>query len=201
MIEVPSKIIISGDREAGKALIGDGHRQMAILENLMSFNDLDQYSIKMSPYPGAMITCKKVFGLRTIEIVTGVPGGKERKDGQMCLCNCNFTVGFIAALGEKLDDRGAQLYDVIACFRKKTYRMYRDVLASDFTKYEVGQKVLLIPYYQMSFLCCQEESVATGCVPRKSDDDISEDAWRSTLRIVPWHAERLPKYIKVQANG
>jgi len=71
MIEGPSKIIISGDPEAGKALIGTGHRQMAILENLMRFQGLEQYSIKMSPYPGAVIVCRKVFGLRTIEIATG----------------------------------------------------------------------------------------------------------------------------------
>jgi len=76
-MEVPAKITIHGDQESGKALIGAGRRQMSILENLMRFQKLDQYAIKMSPYPGAVITCKKVFGLRTIEIVTSVGKMKD----------------------------------------------------------------------------------------------------------------------------
>lgn len=201
---IPTKFIFRGDQLKGRALVGDGHRAMTLLENLMSFQGLEQYNIQVTPYPGALIKCSKAFGLRTVEILTG--GGLEtaEKYESICLCNCNFTHGYILKKNpEKLEDI-SQLYDVAVCFGKKKYKVFKDIIASDFTEYEVGQKVILVPYYKMAFGCCADEGEegfpATGCNPIESELINTNVDWRTTLRIIPWCAIKLPKWVSVKRS-
>lgn len=53
----------------------------------------------------------------------------------------------------------------MACQGKDRYVMVKDVLASDFTKYDEFFPVVMIPYYQMAFLCLVLENggLPTGC--------------------------------------
>ena len=195
--------MFSEKTQESSALIGTAKRAMLILERLMEFQGLEQYSYRVEPYPGALIICSKVFGLRVARIITG-KGAVELTSGEeRCICTCNFTTGYIFRVEpDNLDKLGADvtpLYTVLACVRGKTYRIFEHILASDFTKYEVGQKIIMIPYQGMSFLCCDQVSRTgpSGCAPEDSTLDISDDDWRTTYRIIPWCGLRIPKWIKV----
>lgn len=205
MIEIPVKYVYDRNSERSKALLGDARRVMAILENMMRLRGLNQLSITMEPYPGALIRCAKVFGARTAVIETGGAPPPEEWSEKQCVCNCNFTEGWILRLQEeKLDDE-FQLYTVMACVGTRYYRQFENVLASDFTVYTEAQKVLLIPYYQMAFLCCNEAEAtgAKGCSPKVSDDELVEETWRTSHRIIPWCGLNVPKWVKQRssANG
>jgi hypothetical protein len=164
-MEIPSKIVIYGDHAAGKNLIGSGHRQMQILENLMRFQNLDQYAIKMSPYPGAIITCRKVFGLRTIEIFTSRVGESPRsEDKRKCMCFPHASFGVIEKVTpaepkpeeygntaaydaavvvyrQFLINRGFR-YDVWVC-KGRSYTLVTDVYSPGWGRYYPGQFVMV----------------------------------------------------------
>jgi hypothetical protein len=198
---VPVKIIIKGDRVRGESLLAMGARQMAKLENLMQFQSLDQYTIRYQNSDGDTIVSSSIFGLRTTEITTSGGGGGGKGYTKQCLCNCNFTHGYIKEVKpDKIEDFW-QLYDVLVCKGKRVYVLYEDILASDFTVYEEKQKVILIPYNTMSFNCCEGGGGASGCAPKKSEEQVQSEDWRTTLRIIPWCGFSLPKWIQVRNNG
>ena len=100
---------------------------------------------------------------------------------------------------------GAQLYTIMACnYDGTAYMPYPDVLASDFTPYEVGQKVVMIPYKQMAYLCCTDKTGGTdkvrGCSPYIIEDEYTkdDDEWRTKYRILPWCALTIPMKISPQ---
>lgn len=124
-------------------------------------------------------------------------GGDEQVQ-VICLCNCNFSFGIIVEeQTDKLSGDGSTLYTVLVCHNKTGYVVVKDALASDFSKYIVGQKVLVMPYNEMLYTCCNKAYTATGCMPVKSEELIDDDAWRTTVRILPWCAFVLQKWIKV----
>ena len=166
---------------------------MMILENMMRLRKLDQLTIRMEPYPGALIICSKVFGSKTTEIITlGGAKGEERQE-RVCICNCNLSEGWILEVLEE-SIGSAQLYNVMACNnRGKAYVKYENILASDFTLYEVGQQVLLTPYNTMAYLCCSTPTGVTGCNPLVSTLEMSDEDWRTTYLILPWCAFTLPR--------
>ena len=204
------RIIPVGDTFKSRQLIPDGRRVMLILENMMRLRNLDQLTIRMEPYPGALITCSKVFGAKTMTIRTPTVGGaREESPQRWCLCNCNFAAGFVLKTrDEKLDDT-ISLYDVMVCQGSDRYMLIENVLASDFTLYEDGQSVLVIPYYNMGFLCCTSgNGLVTGCrVDRSLQGEdgrpITDEEWRSAIRIIPWCGFTLPKWTrkKLRNNG
>lgn len=188
-----------GDLIACDALRGNGARVMSILENLMSFRHLDQYNMTLIPYPGASIHASKAFGLRVVTINAGVaPAPVEPAVKRSCLCNCNFTVGWVFKVQEEMLEEVIPLYTVMACQNEKKYVLVENVLASDWTIYAEFMPVVMVPYYQMAFLCCSgDKSRATGC--KKQDhyeNNINNDIWRTSLRIVPWCAVGLPKWME-----
>ena len=210
MIVSPRRILFRGDRDKSEALIGRAKQVMLVLENIMRLRGLQQHSIRVSPYPGAWIICSKVFGMRTVEIVTPVGGGVQEEPTQRwCLCNCNFAVGFVMAVREEKLDDTIPLYDVMVCQGADKYVLIENVLASDFTLYEEGFAVLVIPYYRMGFLCCTGgDGFATGCKADRSLEGeggtpITDEDWRSTVRIIPWCGFALPKWVrkKLKNNG
>ena len=167
----PIKYIFNRDNFESRALVGTANRGMAILENLMSFQSLDQYSIQFIPYPGALIKCSKSFGIRTIQIFVGGGGGEERfVDKYECLCFPHFSFGIIMAVypsppletdyegdpdgyAAALDaynlwvvgqaDRGRFTYDVLVCIGNRSYVLVEDVRAAGWDVYYVGQFVLV----------------------------------------------------------
>lgn len=204
------RVLFRGDRQKGEALVGRAKQVMLILENMMRLGRLKQHSIRVSPYPGALIICSDRFGRKTIEIITpvgGIPQGEQPK--RFCLCNCNFSVGFIMAIREEELDDIIPLYDVIICQGSDRYKIIEKVLASDFTRYEEGQAVLVIPYYNMGYLCCTGgDGMATGCkvdnsLAGEDGTPVEDEDWRSTIRIIPWCGFTLPKWTnkKLKNNG
>lgn len=168
---------------------------MLILENMMRMRKLNQLTVRMEPYPGAMITCSKVFGMRTMIIDTVTDKRVSLPEEKICICNCNLSEGWILKVqDQKINE--AQLYTVMACNSNgRAYRRHENILASDFTLYEVAQKVLLVPYNAMAYLCCSAPSGATGCSPTRSQHLTEHEDWRTTYRVLPWCALNVPKLV------
>jgi len=133
---------------------------MMILENLMEFQGLDQYSIQSSPAPGVLIVCTKVFGIRTVEILTGGGGGKKKQRKKDCMCFPHFAFGVIESADpappESNDPAYATKmaayrdalftarikYDVHICAGDR-YVFVKDVLDANFGVYTPGQYVMV----------------------------------------------------------
>ena len=162
----------------------------------MAFQGLAQCTMRKEIEPGVVVEAAKVFGLRRIDVFVGGEPAKQKREVADCLCNCDFALGFVVEVVPELLDGKFQLYSVAACFKGRKYILRENILASDFTKYTEGQKVLLVPYNQALFECCTAATVlATGCVPVVSDYPTSNDDWRTTMRIIPWCANILPKWV------
>lgn len=195
---IPIAFTFSGDEAAAKSLRLLGGREMDKTTASMKFQGLQQLKRVVDVAPGVVITTHQHFGLRRVDIhVEPRRGGREEAQA-ICLCNCNFSFGIVAEeQPDKLSGDGSTLYSVLVCHNKRGYLLVKDVLASDFSKYIVGQKVLVMPYNEMLYTCCNKEYTATGCIPVKSEELITADAWRSTVRIMPWRAFTLQKWIEV----
>lgn len=197
-MEVPVKTVIHGDGYKARFYEHHAVRLMGILERFMSFQGLSQCSMKKEIEPGVWVEAKKIFGLRTAHIHVGGNVGRHKKIIRECLCNCNFTLGFISEIvTEKLDDE-FQLYNVAVCFGGTRFLLLDNILASDFTEYVEGQKVLLVPYNDMEYTCCTNVTTATGCRPIWANETPDKASWRSTLRIVPWCAYTIPRWINTK---
>lgn len=204
MITVSPSITFAGDKDRARTFRGRALSEMAILENLMSFQELEQGVRRVQPEPGVLIECAKRFGLRSI-VVLAVGGGADTSGySEECLCNCNFSVGWIVKEQDEKLDNTARLYTVMACNYKTRYVVYDNVPASDFTVYIPGQKIVLVPYSQMQFLCCPSPVVTCGngqgygCCPQPSTAAITADNWRATYRIIPWNAFDIPRKVNVK---
>jgi len=194
-MNIPPRIIRSGDADAANLFVGIGKKILGDLRRDLNFQSLQVG--KSTPFylPGGVkIDCEINHGISKIRIfvpsgLVGISGKKE------CLCNCNFTTGIVTEITGTLDD--ANLYSVLTCNNKTYYVLYKNVLASDFTIYEPGDQIILIPYNASEYSCCTGKNTATGCQPIKSEFDIESDDWRSIYRIIPWCAVGLPKWVKV----
>ena len=171
-------------------------RLMAILERFMDFQSLKQCTMRKEIEPGVVVEASKVFGLRRVDVYVGGEAGPKRREVMECLCNCDFAFGVVIELDNQLMDGEFQLYNVAVCFRKEKYILREGLLASDYTEYYEGQKVLLVPYNRATFMCCTGEADATGCRPVESEYDRESDNWRSMLRIIPWCGATVPKWVK-----
>ena len=199
MQQVAPKIVLRGDKELAKTFIGKANSIMQSLEESMTYRDLKQDHRYFEPFPGALIKCSVVYGLRTIYIIIPTRVGKKFREGLECFCNCNFTVGKVIEQTGTLDNKTGYgeifVYSVVACFNKRQYKFYENCMASDFTEYINGQKVVLIAYNEASYTCCTLPSGSTACNPVVSELDISHDDWRTTYRILPWNGFKLKKWI------
>ncbi len=196
---VPVNPTYSGNEVAAKALTRVALAEMDKTERLMEFQGLQQWSRIVDFAPGVVITTSKCFGLRQVHIDVAQAGGGEEQIENICLCNCNFAFGVIIEEQENpLENDGSKLYTVLVCRNKRGYVIEKDLLATDFSPYLPGEKVILIPYNEALYRCCENLYLPTGCKPLKSELDIAEDDWRTTMRIVPWRAFTLKKWIQVR---
>lgn len=210
MIIQPIKYVYHGDHTTCEALKGHANRAMIILENMMNLGGLDQHVIKFTPYNGSLIVARKFFGVRVVDIYTDVPTQEQTKPQQkMCICNCNFSVGWIFDINEGDGINGAVLYTVMACNTNgEHYKKYENILSSDWTEYDIGDCVVMIPYNQMAYLCCTDktggENEIRGCSPLENIESISSDEWRTTYRIIPICQINIPLKIekgRINTNG
>lgn len=200
MGEIPIKVVLHGPRAAASRHEHHGTRLMAILERFMSFQRLHQCTMRKEIEPGVIVEASKIFGLRRIDIYVGGEKGPKYKEVVECPCNCDFALGWIVEVCDEWLDDEFQLYNVAVCFAKRRYVLRENILASDFTRYVEGQKVLLVPYNLALFQCCTGNNgsgvVATGCSPVLSLDEMNAEGWRTIMRIIPWCAVAVPKWIK-----
>mgnify|MGYP001263533022 CR=1 FL=1 len=190
-----------GDFAECKRLKGDADRVMIILESMMRLSGLKSQTIRFAPYDGSLIVARKFFGTRIVDIYASVPAPKqEAPEPQICLCNCNFSIGWVLEVQEYDTINKAQLYKVMACNNLgRVFVPYENVLCSDWTPREVGERVVMIPYNQMAYLCCTNKRGSggpRGCSPTVSGYDKTEDEWRTTYRIIPVCSLTIPKLVE-----
>ena len=148
-MESPAKVVFVGDRDEGNRLVGLGHKSMMVLENLMHYQRLQQYAIQVIPFPGALIRCSKIFGLRQIEIIVGRDEvGRKIERARECPCWPNFTFAIIIAAYPENPDAaflkyGRFYYDVLACAGGITFVPLENVLSAGWERYTVGQYLLV----------------------------------------------------------
>ena len=188
----------TGDEPVAKGLTKLGLTKLREVEQFMQYQNLQQHKKVFDIAPGVTIIAQKVFGISQVFIHVDPRGGDEEEHERICLCNCNFAFGIIIEEQETLLDDEFTLYTALVCRQKKFYAIERDLLASDWSKYIPGQKVVLIPYNRMRYLCCTGTSDATGCAPIPSEVSTVAELWRTTMRILPWRAFTLKKWLVVR---
>ncbi len=202
MIPTVSKIL-TGDKSKAAHYLGLAKRQLNILLNQMSLAKPKPLKIshrKLNLKYGGYILVEVCYNARTIRIHIPSDLAKELEEHTLkeCVCNCNFTVGQIISIQE--DKIGlSKLYTVRVCTNKKYYMLHENILASDYTEYLAGQVVIMIPYNDALYQCCSSNSqTVTGCNPSKSEELITNDAWRSALKIIPWCVSSIPPWINIR---
>ncbi len=206
--KVPRKVVITGDKDAGRTLIGAADSQLRILEQQMTFQGLKQAYRTVRPYPGVTIYCWSCFTLQGVTIST--EGGKKQFEEQLreCWCNCNFAVGKIMEVYEDLKDY--RVLDVIACNNEVRYVRYENILGTDWTPWEKGMPVILMAYAGKIFRCDHSDFASLGsskgCRPIDSGDTddvlsgsttLHEEGWYPTYRVVPICGLNTPKWVNV----
>ena len=186
-----------GDKSECAKLRGQASRVMVVLESMMAVGGDDTGKISFTPYDGSLIVARKFFGQRIVDIYAGgqIPE-PPNPTPLICICNCNLSLGWILEVQTDTVN-GAPLYTVMACNSDgRSYIQYRDILASDWSKYVEGQPVLMVPYQSMAYLCCTDKtggaSLVRGCSPLVSAEEIESSDWRTTYRILPWCAVAAP---------
>jgi hypothetical protein len=196
---IPVKITVLGDQAKGRELIGMAKGQLGILKRQRDLGLKTEIRV-VSPFPGVEIKCLSDKWREEIIVSVVSPGADgaewlEKKKKEVCVCNCNFTLGFVSAITGTLGE--ANLYSVVVCNNETVYVIYENILASDFTEYEQGEKVLLVPYNENTFQCCLGWQQTSGCVPKISTETPESDNWRTTYRIIPWCAISVPEWVEV----
>lgn len=186
-----------GDKSECAKLRGQASRVMVVLESMMAVGGDDTGKISFTPYDGSLIVARKFFGQRIVDIYAGgqIPE-PPNPTPLICICNCNLSLGWILEVQTDTVN-GAPLYTVMACNSDgRSYIPYRDILASDWSKYVEGQPVLMVPYNAMSYLCCSTPlGIPRGCKPMESEYTADNQSWRTTYRILPWCAVNIPKRV------
>ena len=208
---IRSKVKLPGEIPIGVSLVGDIPRcyqyiglaksQLDILERQLSFQEINVGARSVKPFSGVTIKAWTCFNYRKVSIyvdpLEDVPEKpKDKPKKRECFCNCSFSVGKVLSVSDDtIDD--APLYDVVACNgsgEDSDYYIFTNTLATDFTKYLEGDTVILIPYNENLFSCCTETVWPTGCNPKRSEYDTSNDEWRTTYRIAPWSGAIIPQW-------
>lgn len=190
---IPTGIVIYGDVTAGRKLIPLGRKFLSALENEMSLIDMPCGKRSRKVNATDSITVAIAGGMSSIVINVGSSAKRRPVKPLECFCNCNFTAGTIMKVQEgEFIWKYAQLYTVEACNLKDKYVMFENVLATDFTQYIEGEKVILKAYNLQAHNC--PSGVAFGCAPILSEYERQDDQWRTILRIVPWRGDLIPRW-------
>jgi hypothetical protein len=199
---IPTKIIFRGDIDRCKSVLGIARSRLFVFqERLKRSNGLIQqgWQRPINLITGEVIRLAVSFNTSVIEIIAEGYGPdksyKLQEEGRKCFCDCNISLGIIIKIAEELK-HSIQWIDVIACNHEKLYVVYENIIPSDFTRYEPGQKVIVMAYYDFLYDCKNKIFSSTGCSPKKHAEIPENDTWRTTYRIVPLCALTIPQWIK-----
>jgi len=97
--QIPTKVIISGDTEVSRSLIGLGQKYLSDLNTFAGFQDLPTCSKTHRLDDGSIIKVNISYGLTTIEIHVPVAGEKGKKSSFfICPCYPCFVLGVITKI-------------------------------------------------------------------------------------------------------
>jgi len=207
--KVPKKIPINGNRAVGDQYIGVAEKRLRILHEDTQRRNLNinssTFKIKHNVGPegtrDVIIDCNICFGVPEILITVGPVIRPTGEDKYECLCNCNFSVGIILAVNDIPDEAQYKALDILICRSKDRYKLYRNIIGSDFTPWEAGMKVIVLAYNDFLYDCCQQNFNATGCKPIIMPEDENHlphtEDWRTTYRVMPFCGLGIPKWVRI----
>ena len=202
-MKIPTKIIFHGPYERCQAVLGIARSRLALLEDRLRRSNGTvqqgwQRPIRLDT--GEVIRCGVSFNTSVVEIYAGGEPEPLREISRECFCSCNLALGVVVKVHEEELESDVTLYDVRVCNKKDRYLKYENIIASDFTPYVKNQKVLVMAYNDFQYVCCSQKPVVTACVPKKSANVVSSDAWRTTYRIIPFCARKGPKWLNMKES-
>jgi hypothetical protein len=148
---IPTKIVIIGDVDVGQMYIGIAKTQLAILEGLMKYQNLNEGHRTVKFHNKVVVECYSSFGFHEVRIhVTGVEGYREgvevSRKKQKCFCACHVATGYIINHRHACYDftNLDKMYDVLVCKHKRYYVLLQNMRSLGFTPYKNNEKVLLV---------------------------------------------------------
>lgn len=211
--KVPTKIVFVGNQVLALRTIGYARQLMGIVENLMLFQGLSQYSLTRKLNNGCVVECWSSFGLRQITITAPSKAGGKKPYKQKCFCTSCVALGYIIQVNNITFTEGVPCYDYIDpmplkntfyCFditysvlvcSGQTYTLFENIKAIDNTPYCKGDKVLVIPIASSETTELFIESrcyevCGKACFASPSSCIIN-------VSITPLSAKGVPKFFKV----
>lgn len=203
MMLIPTKIIFKGDIDRCKSVLGIARSRLVLLhDRLKRSNGMLQqgWQRPITLITGETIRLAVSFNTSIIEILAESRAGAQPQEvqapTQKCFCDCNISLAIIISIADEMK-HGLQWMSLIACNNKTSYVGYENIIASDFTRYEPGQKVIVIAYNGFVYNCASisNTSGVTGCAPQVSVYQPNVPAWLTTYRVIPLCGLLIPKWI------
>lgn len=174
MDEIPVRTVLVGDRVKAGLWRGSAMRVMGLLEHLMSYQDLQQCTLRRDLAPGVFVVADKRFDMRTVTIYAEPGGGEEPRWLVECFANRTCALAYIVSAMpimpynsqgnvvqiEDLDKPAPCAepklyveevyltrdirYSVAVCDGDGEYVLYRNIRATDFTPRCPGEMVLVM---------------------------------------------------------
>lgn len=95
MDEIPVRTVLVGDRVKAGLWRGSAMRVMGLLEHLMSYQDLQQCTLRRDLAPGVFVVADKRFDMRTVTIYAEPGGGPEPRFLAECFANRTCALAYI----------------------------------------------------------------------------------------------------------
>lgn len=161
--QVPTKIVFVGPKHVALRALGYARQLMGVVENLMSFQGLSQYSLTREAPNGCIVECWSGFGLRCITITAKEDGDAKKKYKQKCFCTSCIALGYITDVKDLTFLAGTPCYDFVDPLPLKSkfycadvlysvsvcsgqfYTLFENIKAIDNMPYCKGNKVFVIP--------------------------------------------------------
>ncbi len=211
---IPTRIVVTGDVEAGKKLIGFAEVKTDELEHEMSRQSLKQNTRRITLPGGITIECISRFSLREIRIYVPEEGMEpEVKKDLECFCSCYFAVGRIVAF--TVQDPPAEhndenvMFDVKVCQHKRRYVLFRNCVPTDFAQYEVaevsesggnlGELVVVFLQELPVEICCDESETFDETYACDKEDEAPgpDDTTTVIFRVAPLFIQGLMQWEEV----
>jgi len=155
--KIPKKIVILGDITKGKQYLGQADSQLNILQNQMSFQNLQQSWRTVRLAKDVIVECFSGFNLSEVRIhATPLkPLEPSLEPERLCFCNCCVAIGRIKSSYSirpdgwlpRVDDK--YYYDVEVC-QKRAFLLIENIWSTDHFQHREDDLVLLTarPYLE-----------------------------------------------------
>lgn len=184
--KVPTRFILTGDRQAGVKLVGFGKKRLSDLTTMLAPQNLPHGYNTFKLESGATIKTTISYGLSTIKIhVPFGAGGEKKEEKEDCQCYPCFAFAIVTEV--VTDDAYPREYNLLVCAGREgrsTYVEYEDAHGIDWAVYPVGT------YVFVSSKClgtsCSAETTER-CMTTLVSDPTYDGTDTEQLFIVPIH--------------